>query len=200
MKNIIFAVFLGLFTVNANAYREIKTSDISRIEESEKERVTVMSEIDNTKDKKRMTQLLNILIKDTETLDEDKKDYYRGIMYQIQFKQALRLTDILTLERRKIAGLYKEKIISDISRIEESEKEQATVISELKNTKDKKRMMYLLKVLIKDAESMDEDEKEYYHVIMDALDFKSALRLTEILSVERRKLAILERKYQKSKK
>lgn len=86
---------------------------------------------------------------------------------------------------------------TDLSRVEESEKERLLVISEIEESKDKKRIMRLLKILIKDTESMDEEERGYWHEIMGSLSFEHKLRLTKILAVERRKLADLERKYVK---
>lgn len=84
---------------------------------------------------------------------------------------------------------------TDIFRIEESENGQIMVVSEIENTKDEQRMMRLLNILIKDTESMNNEEKKYWYDILTVMSFEQKLKLTEILAVERSKLAILERKY-----
>ncbi len=75
--------------------------DILAIEKSESSRKAMMSEIEREKDSNRMMNLLNILIKESESID-DEQDYWFDKLSSMDFQQKFRLLDILTEERTKL--------------------------------------------------------------------------------------------------
>ena len=89
---------------------------------------------------------------------------------------------------------------SDIVAIETSEKARETILLEIKSSQDIDRMHNILDILIKETDSMDDDEREYWSNYLQVMNFQQRLKLLKILSTEKLKLAVLERKYIKELK
>jgi len=81
--------------------------DIIAIEVSEPSKNAIMAEILNNKDDKRLTQLVNVLIDHTRTMDDSEKEYWRNLPPSIPFEHRFRLLGILATERQKLAALEK---------------------------------------------------------------------------------------------
>jgi tetratricopeptide (TPR) repeat protein len=85
-------------------------------------------------------------------------------------------------------------VANDIAIIERSEQDRQILSHNL--AKDNKRLMNVLSYLINTTESMDDKERNYWYGKLPAMTDKQVLKLFDILSLERSKLADLERKYQ----
>ncbi len=168
--------------------KEIKKADLFRVEESEKERVIVFSEIEKTKDEKRMMRLLNILIKDTESMDDDERGYWYDILGSMSFKQKFRLTEILAVERRKLADLER-KYMAEIKALNTKhlKKWNDTQIKNLEKKGDKKAVLLMkIKSLTIVAPSIDQlrlAELKTKELIKSNPDYLDAhIHLIEILN------------------
>jgi len=81
----------------------------------------------------------------------------------------------------------------DLLAIELSEPSKNTIIDEILNKKDGKRLMQIVTILIDHTGTMDAAEKEYWRNIPPDTPFEHRFKLLEILATERQKLAALER-------
>ena len=169
--------------MSLEAHESILRDEIEKVENE-------LKQLGDEKTKKLIEKLSRLRKELNKVIDE--KTRLAKMVYEYRKKFSELNASRLSLHANKSDKEIKE---TDLSRIEESEKERAIVISEIEKNKDEKRMKRLLNILIKDTESMDDEERGYWHDIFGIMSFKQKLRLTEILAVERRKLADLERKY-----
>lgn len=79
--------------------------DIMAIEMSQESKNAVMAEVLTNHDDERLMRIVEVLMRDTNTMDDTERTYWKKILPTINFEQRFRFLDILATERIKLAEL-----------------------------------------------------------------------------------------------
>lgn len=97
--------------------------DIIAIEMSEQSKNAVLAEILSNKDDKRMMDIIQILLPDTDSIENTEKEYWKKILPSVKFEHRFKFLDILAAERQRLAAIEKTYDI-DVKRLLEKHSEE----------------------------------------------------------------------------
>lgn len=162
--------------------------DIDLISKSEDSRQNLMSEIKNKKDADRMAILLDVLMADTESMDDKERKYWKELLVSMTFEQKYKLLDILSTEKRKLFEL-EIKYQSEISELNKKHAEEWYELEKKKIEKNgNEREIRLINIKkhtltdpnISDLRTAERETKKLIETYPDYLD--AYLYLIEVLN------------------